>query len=572
MKKIDMLKNQLLRIDGRGYKAYKDIQGVYDYGNGVIIDISYVQGDPFASPSKACIRVDQKIADFPQYLYQNKYRKIALEDFLSREFYKNINKIAKGNRGTGKSGLIAINRCGQEVLERTSIIVNSRYIEARIALGLPARGRRVLAQQAIEMFFKEIPEITMLSLLYKNIDGHKAKKWVELYEDQEFIRNKLKEMKLVAFVANDSILPRESGISDKPMRGNKVIPFKSPPSLEIEIHTPNRGVIRGMGIPSGITLIVGGGYHGKSTLLRAIERGVYNHIMGDGREFVITCYDSVKIRAEDGRRIEKVNISPFINNLPFKKDTSCFSTDEASGSTSQAANIMEALEMGAKVLLLDEDTSASNFMIRDVRMQQLVSKEKEPITPFIDKVKLMKRDLGVSTIMVVGGSGDYFDVADLVIMMDEYKPKDVTQKAKEISERFKGQRKPEGGENFGNIGDRIPLPESINPKKGKKIKINAKDIDDIRFGWEDIDLTYVEQLVDISQTRAIGDIINYAREHYMDGETALKEIIERIVNDISQKGLDVISPFYEQHPGEYALPRKYEIAAAINRLRTLKVK
>ena len=101
-----------------------------------------------------------------------------------------------------------------------------------------------------------------------------------------------------------------------------------------------------MGIRKGITLIVGGGYHGKSTLLKALEAGVYNHIAGDGREFVITDDTAFKLRAEDGRSITGVDISPFIKNLPNKKDTVHFSTEDASGSTSQAANLMEALESG----------------------------------------------------------------------------------------------------------------------------------------------------------------------------------------------------------------------------------
>jgi len=375
----------------------------------------------------------------------------------------------------------------------------------------------------------------------------------------------------VSFVGNNSVLPRESGISDLPMKGEKVIPFKSPPEMEVQFNLPNAGTIKGMGITEGITLVVGGGYHGKSTLLRAIERGVYNHIPGDGREYVVTLADTVKIRAEDGRRVEKVNISPFITNLPFGRDTVDFSTGEASGSTSQAANIMEALEMGARCLLLDEDTSATNFMIRDVRMQALVAKDKEPITPFIDKVVQLKKDFSLSSIMVLGGSGDYFDTADTVIMMDEYRTLEVTCRAKEIALEYRTKRTPEGGEEFGTLSLRVPSQKGLDPTRGRKFKVSARGLHNIQFGSQTIDLSLVDQLVDISQTRAIGNIIYYG-SNFIDGRRTLREIIEMVLEQIEKHGLDVLSPYRGQHPGEYALPRKYEIAAAFNRLRSLHIR
>jgi len=320
-----------------------------------------------------------------------------------------------------------------------------------------------------------------------------------------------------------------------------------------------------MGVPQGITLIVGGGYHGKSTLLDALAQGVYNHRPGDGREYVVTDAQAVKIRAEDGRRIEQVDISPFITNLPFGEDTSAFSTEDASGSTSQAANIIEALEAGARVLLVDEDTSATNFMIRDHRMQELVAKDKEPITPFIDKVRLLFQDYGVSTVLVLGGSGDYFDVADRVIWMVEYRPQDVTERARQIAEKYRAERRPEGGESFGRLTPRVPLPEGIDPRRGKKpVKIKADGLESIQFGYQEIDLTAVEQVVDRCQVRALGDAVYYARK-YMDGQRTLRQVITKVMTDLQTHGLDVLSPFPH---GEYAAFRSLELAAALNRLRT----
>lgn len=563
----ERLKRLLKEIDGKGYKSYKKIEGVYNFGE-YILFIDHVQPDPFAPPSKLRIRIPQEIAGFPYSLFSNESREIALRDFLTRKFYSAIKKISKGKRGSGKSGIISIDKPGQEILERTSVIVKREFVEVRFSVGLPAFGRKISSKNAQEIFFKEIPEIVKESLFFKNLNKAELTKHIEVTEDADFLREKLPQLNLVAFVADGSILPRKSGIEDKPLKEGKVIPFKSPEELKIEIELPNNGKISGMGIREGVTLIVGGGFHGKSTLLEALQFGIYNHIPGDGREFVVTSPWCVKIRAEDGRRVEKVDISPFIKDLPFGKKTEEFSTEDASGSTSQASNIIEALEAGAKLLLIDEDTSATNFMIRDRRMQRLVSKEKEPITPFIDKVRQLYRDYGVSTILVMGGSGDYFDVADCVICMVDYLPYDVTKKAKEICLIDKAQREKEGGESFGKITERIPLPESIDARKGKKeVKISPKGLYSIVFGKTTIDLSCVEQLVDVSQTKAIGDAIFYLKK-YIDGKRTLREVVEMVMNDIERYGLDILSKF---PVGDYASFRKFELIAAINRLRTLKV-
>ena len=381
MKSSVELKNELFKIDGKGYKAYKVLEGKYDFKK-YVLSIDHVQGDPFASPSRVRIIIDNKIAQIPEELFDNKNKEIAVCDFLTRLFSKNIKNQSEKIFGSGKSGLIEISRCPQEILERTAIIRNKNFFEARFYVGFPARGRSVLARELEKIIFNIIPNIVENTFIYKNINKLNLINRVKLIEDQFYIRKNLKEKGLVAFVANESILPRESGVSARPLRNGKK--FISPQALEVEFDTPNRGKIKGMGIPKGITLIIGGGYHGKSTLLRALELGIYNHIEGDGREFVITDESALEVRAEDGRAITSTDISLFINNLPNGKDTIKFNTENASGSTSQAANIIESIESKSKVLLIDEDTSATNFMIRDDIMQQLVVKEKEPITPFID--------------------------------------------------------------------------------------------------------------------------------------------------------------------------------------------
>jgi len=561
------LRQLLLQLDGRGYKAYKEIKGSYTFTNFSLI-IDRVQGDPFASPSQLRVQVPQSIADFPPNLYQTYSREIALRDYLTRQFDKEARNVSS-RRGTGKSGLIAIVQVGQAILDRTSAFVSDEIVEVRFVVGLPARGRNILGRQAVEMLCEDIPEIVDKALKYSSLDKKKIQQQVETLEDADWLRQQLPQQGLVAFIPDGAILPRRSGVDERPMLTDAV-PFKSPATLQVEFTCPNRGLVTGMGIPAGVTLIVGGGYHGKSTLLKAIELGVYNHIPEDGRELVVTHPAAMKIRAEDGRSIASVDISPFINQLPQDRSTRQFSTTNASGSTSQAANIMEALEAGAQLLLVDEDTAATNFMIRDRRMQQLIAKDKEPITPFIDKVRQLYTDYGVSTILVMGGSGDYFDVADTIIAMENFQPQDVTEKAKAIAQQHSTERTPEGGEQFGQITPRVPLPESIDPSRGQReVKLKVRDVDEVVFGTEEIDLSAVEQIVEAGQLRAIASAIVYAKGQYINGCRTLPEILNGVMADLESQGLDLLSNLPE---GDFVLFRRFELAAALNRLRTLKVR
>ncbi len=567
MKAEEDLRKKLIGIDGRGYKAYKEIRGSYAFSDYSLF-IDHVQGDPFATPSRFRIEISQQVARFPGELTRNKIRCVALADYLTRQVHDQAKKNSR-NRGIGKSGLIEIDRPGQAVLERTAATVDAERIEIRFFLGLPARGRTILGRQAIEMIHQALPAIVNMALKFRNLDPLSLQSFVETVEDAEAIRAQLRDHKLVAFVADGAILPRKSGIDPHPLTDGS-IPFQSPPSYCVTLDRPNAGRISGMGIPFGVTLIVGGGYHGKSTLLKAISLGIYNHPPDDGREFVVTNSDAVKIRSEDGRGVSGVDISPFINNLPQKQSTTLFSTKNASGSTSQAANIIEALEVGTALLLIDEDTAATNFMIRDHRMQELIAKEKEPITPFIDKVRQIYIDHGVSTILVIGGSGDYFETANHVIAMENFKPKDVTQEAKDIAEKYASERSSEGGSTFGEISHRVPLPESLDPSRQKReVYIKTHDIDTIDFGNEKIDLSGIEQLVEKSQVRAISHALLYARKHYIDGKLTLAEITDRIMADIEADGLDRLT---ERRYGDLVRFRRFEWIAALNRLRALKVR
>ena len=562
MKNLSDLKRELEKIDGRGYKTYKTLEGQYSFED-YILSIDHVQGDPFASPSRIRVIVNSN-NNFPKNLFDEKYKKITICDFLTRLFSKNIRNQSEKIFGSGKSGLIEISRCPQEILERTAIIRNKNFFEVRFYVGFPARGRSVLSKELEKILFNIIPNIVKNTLIYNNINIKALNDKLKLLEDQEFIRKQLKDKKLIAFIANNSILPRESGISQKPLKDGKK--FISPKELEVEFNTPNRGLIKGMGIPEGITLIVGGGYHGKSTLLKALELGVYNHIEGDGREFVITDNTALKVRAEDGRAITKTDISLFINNLPNGKDTKKFYTENASGSTSQAANIIEGIESGTKLFLIDEDTSATNFMIRDSVMQQLVSKDKEPITPFIDVARSLYKQKGISTILVAGSSGDFFDIADLVIQMDNYEPYEVTKKAKALSRGITNVN-----ENLKVDIDfnRVILKGTIESSpKGVKVKTLGKD--GISINKENIDLRAVEQIVDNEQLNTIGAIMKYAENKLMGKNLTLAQIADNITEELKNNliGIENIKGGY----GSFAIVRKQEIMCAYNRYRKIKIR
>lgn len=566
MKTSEDLKTLLERIDRRGYSAYKDIRGRYQF-RGYVLSIDHVQGDPFASPSKVSVEVLGKVSGFPKSLYENSCRRIVLQDELLRQFGRQAERAAFKAKGSGKSGLISVSRPGQEVLERSGCEIDSVRgdILLRLEVGLPANGRTINGREAVKIFFELIPICVQKSLFYQSLDSERLERNAELADNQAFIRRMLSEKDLCAFIANGAVLPRESGISQKPMK--EAVPFKAPESMTVTMDLPYGGKIQGMGIPKGVTLIVGGGYHGKSTLLEALERGVYNHISGDGREYVITDNTAMKIRAEDGRSIKHVDISMFINGLPNGKDTKYFQTEDASGSTSQAANVIEAMEAGSKVFLIDEDTSATNFMIRDELMQSVVSRELEPITPYIDRLRELYENYGISSIIVAGSSGAYFHKADHIIQMRQYIPEEITAfaKAKAAEYPLKLDKAPYSEEpSF----DRRPKGFKERPDERTKIKVLGKD--SIQLNRENIDMRYVEQLVDSEQLMALGYLLNYARKYFMNGQRTMVEIVDELTDILNKDGLrEICESSYL--PSGLAMPRKQEILACFNRYRKLNV-
>ena len=580
MKNSEELRQQLRSINRKSYPAYKGLKSLYHFGN-YILSIDHVQGDPFASPSHVSIQISHRDTGFPVEYYKDTLTGTTLCDYLTRQFEKQVSQYSFRAKGSGKSGLLTVSHCGQEILSRTACEITEKGITARFFVGFPANGRTINATELEKILFDFLPVCIQKSFFYSSLNAKELQNYIELAEDQEFIRQTLPAKNLCAFIADGSILPRESGISSRPMKAS--VPFTSPDSLRISINLPHKGKITGMGIPKGITLIVGGGYHGKSTLLNALELGVYNHIPGDGREYVITDATAVKLRSEDGRFIKDVDISMFINDLPNRKDTRCFSTLDASGSTSQAAGIVESMEAGSHLFLLDEDTSATNFMVRDAFMQQVIQREKEPITPFLERAEDLYKKAGISTILVAGSSGAFFHIADTIIQMDNYVPKDITASVKKLccqyplpsvsvtdfqlphSHRIMS-RPAESSKRLrhnsrGNHSD----SDATRPER---LKTRISGTDSFSLGKQKIDLRYTEQLIDTEQTAALGLLLKYAVEHLADGRRTLPEIMQFLWKNLSLHGLSFFTENQKISCG-YAIPRIQEIYACLNRYRGL---
>lgn len=566
MKTKQELQNMLRQIDHKSYPAYKQLRGDYRF-DGFFLHIDHVQGDPFAAPSKVRIEVPGSQAGFDRAWYDTKEKKAALEDFVLRAFGGQLKAFSFQAKGSGKSGLMSVSRPGQEILPRTGcqLAEKTGVLTLRMEVGFPANGRTVNSRELSKIFFDYIPDCVCKSLYASALDRQKLQKTAELAEDQTAIRQQLREKGLIAFVANGSILPRESGVSQRPMKG--AVAFQSPEEMEVELSLPNRGPLRGMGIREGITLIVGGGYHGKSTLLKALELGVYNHRAGDGREYVISEESGMKIRAEDGRGVKNVDISMFINNLPNGKDTVHFQTEDASGSTSQAANVVEAMESGSRVFFIDEDTSATNFMIRDELMQRVVHRDVEPITPFVERVRELYETYGISTVLVAGSSGSYFHKADCVIQMNRYEPVEITACARKAAEEFPlpaGDVPPMAELKFDRI---VPVDKKFRSES--RIKMKTMGMDGISINRENIDLRYLEQLVDPEQLNALAQLMRYIRAQEANGTKNLIELVDQVQDVLTTDGFEKIQSGGAL-AGNLALPRRQEIFGCMNRWRELK--
>lgn len=569
MRHLNDLGRILVDLDGRGYPAYKSIRDVYE-ADDYELDIVYVQGDPFASPSRVEIRLSHREAGYPEWAVANPCRAVASADWINRRLAGLCGRFSS-RMGTGKGGLIAIARPSEKILARTSVQWDEDDLRVRLSIGLPAHGRRIAGRSAADLLTRRLPDLVAAGVVYHPGEAEALQRHVACAEDADALRSQLSERGLVAFVGDGAILPRASGVDDHSMDPSRAVPFQSPQTLRVTLSRPNGPEVSGMGLPAGVSLIAGGGFHGKSTLLKALQAGVYNHPPGDGRELVVTRGDAVKIRAEDGRAVTGTDISAFIGNLPDGTDTAAFTTADASGSTSQAAAIAEALEGGSRLLLIDEDTSATNFMIRDRRMQALIHRKGEPIIPLVARIRELHEQAGISTILVMGGSGDYFEAADTVIGLERYAVQDLTDAARRIA-----KSDPRGGEESPVEAFRFPCPrrpdaDSIQPGKGRKaVRTRSRALRAISFGHDEIELDAVEQLVETAQLNAIAAALVEAMTAFRDREGGvLADWLASVEQRLDREGPECLTTRSE---GDFAAFRRHELIAALSRLRSLRMR
>ncbi len=587
MKNKTDLRQELEAVNRRGYPAYKSLKGQYDFGD-FVLSIDHVQGDPFASPSNLSVEIPIRRTGFPEEYREKDYARTALEDCILRKFSGELTRNSFKAKGSGKSGLIATSRPGQEVLHRSALVITDEKLIARFEVGFPANGRTINSYELEKILFDFLPPAVMQSLFYRSWKREVLRENYELSVDQHFIREELPKRGLVAFLGEGSILPRMSGVSSRPLRD--AVPLEVPESLKVEMDLPYYGRMCGLGIPEGVTLIIGGGYHGKSTLLQALEQGVYNHIAGDGREYAITEETALKLRAEDGRSVQNLDLSLFIHNLPNGKDTKRFSTADASGSTSQAAAVMEGIEAGSHTFLIDEDTSATNFLVRDEFMQKIVHGDKEPITPFCARVRDLYEKAGISTVLVAGSSGAFFHMADTVIQMDSYRPLDVREKVGRFlseyplpvfeADEFRLPHadrifwgKPAGQGSTSSRGSRGHYAGNDRSGRGnqtesrgreERIRTKVMSTDGFSLNHDMVDLRYVEQLIDSEQTAALAKMMKYVLTH-LSGTASVDRLAKMLEQLIKQDGLE---PFMDGYGYcGLALPRVQEIYAMLNRYR-----
>jgi predicted ABC-class ATPase len=565
----ERLRDKLYTLEGKPYAAYKALEGEYRFDRFVLF-LDYVQADPSGPPSPMRVRVDHAEIRLGEDLWATRVKRIALEDYLARRWQEATRKVSRGGRSGGRPAGFVIEAGNQQVLERTACRIEEDFVEIRAGIVLPSEGRRAMPKDAQVLLLEDLAEIAGLALMadHPGRSLEVLQRHLDVAEDAEALRAQLGPRSLVAFIADGAILPREPG-TDRPQL-SRVVTFQSPPELRVTLETPHRGAVSGMGIPRGITLITGPAFSGKSSLLSALAACVYPHLPGDGREYCGTVSDGVYVMGEGGRRVEAVSLAPFITMLPGGEDVRRYRAEHAPELVSQVAAVTEALELGSPLLLIDEDSTAPPLLQRDALRAALMPGASEPVVPISDLARRLFAEHGVSTILVSGTASEYA-AADTIIGMDRFRVLDITQGAKQAAAGAPVSTvAPEGP--FGGIGQRVPAAESVGQFRGRRVRSEVRGDRAIVIGREQVDMHGVTQLVESGQARAIGDAIVFAGERgYVDGSRSLREIVSLIDAELSERGLEVLSPF-SGHPGDYARPRRHEIAAAFNRLRTLRIR
>ncbi|MDR7402525.1 MAG: ABC-ATPase domain-containing protein [Armatimonadota bacterium] len=561
----ERLRDKILTLEGKPLQAARALEGEYRFER-FVLALDRVTAEPPGAPSAMRVRVDMAEARFPPGLWSTRPGRIALEDFLARRWLDAARRVA---RARGVRPAFAISVGEQEILERTACRLAEDYVEVRGTVVLPTEGRRLASKALQALFVDDLPQVVEGSLLYPNLNPSAVQRHCEAVEDYEAMRTELSVHNLVAFLADGAVLPRDPA-TDRPLL-SRLVPLEAPRELRVTLTPPHRGPVTGLGIPRGVTVVLGHPLSGRSTFLRAVAAAVYPHLPGDGREYCVTVPDAVLVRADPGRRVEGVDVSAFVERLPGGQDPRRLRTESASDALAMAASVMEALEAGCSLLLVDEDTAAAALMGRDALWAEIAPEAARPVVSLAEVLRPLYEEHGVSSIVVTTRGAEYVPVADTVIALDEFRPRVVTAQAKQAAPAARPPRA-----RFGGVHHRIPLPDSLAPLRGRRPRVESADglrlpRRAIPLGPHTVDLSAVEQLVDPAQARAIAAALVFAADRGLaDGARTIREILGLIEMEIARAGLEVLVP--DGPAGDLALPRRHELAAALNRLRTLRVK
>ncbi len=577
---MERLIRTIRQLDRKPFGAVQRLRGTYRYPS-FTLTFRHIQGSPGAHPASiAEIALGREACAFPDRFLDDPTARRGLEDFLIRRFHRGIEALSVPNRGADGSGSLHTVDLSQIIVARDTVEVTEGGIVLRFMVSFPSRvggGGSFDADQAVAMVAEEIPTIARFTFAYGDYEAEAVRQLeatVSVLEDRAAIAAAMRRHGWIVFVPDGAILPRRSGVDPRPMASDEAVPFSSPETLRVSVEVPS-GSLTGMALPEGVTVITGGGFHGKSTLLQAITEGVYPHVPGDGRERVVTRADGVMLRSEEGRSVRRVDIHPFIRELPGGRETDRFSTDDASGSTSQAAAIVEAIEAGSRLLLLDEDSCATNLLVRDDLIARIIPSEREPIRPLYETVRSLWHTHGISTVLVAGGLGLFLRRADTVLLLEAYRCRDVTDRVRETIGWDDGS----GAESFALPVPRRLLPGNFDPsftnrRLAKTVPVRIKPLRQARrkleYGMDLVDLSDVVQLIEAPQTLALGWMIHamYRQLEVADTPLSLVNLLDALEALIDREGLAALKHPY---PGTLSRPRRYELASAVNRMRSLRV-
>lgn len=551
------LYQKIRQITGKPYGLYKQLASKkWDFGD-FTLEFLHIQGDPYAPPSRATVTAPLAMLGWKGEFSNTFTQRLALSDFLHRELAAIIQE-----RYPEKNADIIMAVPGQEIMVRNALWVENGNVTACFQVNLPGEKRLINGELLADILTSTLPDLLTAGLYADSGKIARATAAIKSLEMREALLDAARAHGLAAFVPNGAILPRESGISEKPLQN--AVPFAAPAELQVELEACGERIC-GMGIPKGITVITGGAYHGKSTLLSALCKAVYPHIQGDGREWIVVDESAVRVGVEDGRSVRHTDISALVHELPGGKSTQDFSTASASGSTSEASNLLEALEFGAKTVLIDEDASAVNFLVRDARVRALVGDAREPLVPLIDRIKDFAEG-GISFIIVAGACGDYLEAADNVILMANYNAECATAKAKEICQGFtKRELAPfryQAGQSRNFNAFIEELKASVKPTSSveRQVKVKCQGTN-MQIGFLTADLSGVAFPDAASRLGAGLLLLNMLQS--AEDVPSLKMIEDRF-EKIKNVGFRGIAQGLSK---DAALPRTSEVAAALLRLR-----